>query len=64
MAENQGSIMDYESRAQYVSTNYKDVILTDNIKGNGRDKLLLIGKTGAGKSSVKFLLLVILFYSI
>ena len=36
---------------------YSGVILNPKIKGNGRPKLLLIGKTGAGKSSVRFELL-------
>lgn len=46
--------MDYRSRAQKTNNTYKGVIVTNDIRGNGRKKLLLIGKTGAGKSSVKF----------
>ena len=47
------SIMDYKSRAQQANNKYSGVIVTNDIRGNGRKKLLLIGKTGAGKSSVK-----------
>merc|ERR1712037_443010 len=43
--------MDYTSRAQLASK-YSGVFLTNDIRGNGRKKLLLIGKTGAGKSSL------------
>ena len=46
----QYSIMDMD----YTSVEYSGVVLTNNIRGNGRKKLLLIGKTGAGKSSVRF----------
>ena len=45
--------MDAESsRAQKANNEYTGVILTNDIRNNGRKKLLLIGKTGAGKSSV------------
>ena len=33
---------------------YKGVVENTDIRGNGRMKLLVIGKTGAGKSSVSF----------
>ena len=46
--------MDYRSRAQKTNNTYKGVTVTNDIRGNGRKKLLLIGKTGAGKSSVRF----------
>ena len=39
---------------QQVNSKYSDVIVNKNIKENGRKKLILIGKTGAGKSSVRF----------
>ena len=45
--------LDYRNRAQQANNEYSGVIVTDKISGNGRKKLLLIGKTGAGKSSVK-----------
>ena len=34
------------------SRRYPGVIVTDDIKGNGRKKMLIIGKTGTGKSSL------------
>ena len=37
-----------------VKKKYPGVIEKEDINGNGRNKLLLIGKTGAGKSSVSF----------
>ena len=46
--------MDYRSRAQKTNNTYKGVTVTNDIRGNGRKKLLLIGKTGTGKSSVSF----------
>ena len=47
--------MDYRNRAEQANNKYSGVIVTNDIRGNGRKKLLLIGKTGAGKSSVKIL---------
>ena len=47
--------LDYQSRAQKANDYYSGVVVTDDIRGNGRMKLLLIGKTGAGKSSVRVL---------
>ena len=44
--------LDYRNRAQQANNEYSGVIVTDKIS-DGRKKLLLIGKTGAGKSSVK-----------
>ena len=37
-----------------VNNQYKGVVENTDISGNGRMKLLVIGKTGAGKSSVRF----------
>ena len=31
---------------------YPGVIVTDDVRGNGRKKMLIIGKTGTGKSSL------------
>ena len=45
-------IMNYEDRAQVAGNKYKGVFVTNDIRGNGRNKLLVIGKTGAGKSSL------------
>ena len=47
--------MDYRSKAQKSNKDYSGVVVTNDIKNNGRKKLLLIGKTGAGKSSVRVL---------
>ena len=55
------SKMDYSSRAQQANNKYSGVVVTNDIRANGRKKLLLIGKTGAGKSSVRFQLWVILY---
>ena len=53
---------DYRSRAQKTNNTYKGVIVTNDIRGNGRKKLLLIGKTGAGKSSVRFKCIITLIF--
>ena len=45
-------IMNYEDRAQVAGNKYKGVFVTNDIRGNGRNKLLVIGKTGVGKSSL------------
>ena len=47
-------IMDLRSWAERANRKYSNVRVTNTIKGNGRPALLLIGKTGAGKSSVRF----------
>ena len=44
--------MDYQTRADNAAKKYAGVIVTNDIKGNGRKKLLIIGKTGTGKSSL------------
>ena len=40
--------------AQKANKGYNGVIVTNDIRGNGRKKLLVIGKTGSGKSSVRY----------
>ena len=45
-------IVNMDSKAKTNKNKYNGVIVTNSIKDNGRKKLLVIGKTGAGKSSL------------
>ena len=38
--------------ADNASKTYSGVVITDDIRQNGREKILIIGKTGTGKSSL------------
>ena len=42
----------FSGHVDYIGRKYPGVILTDDIDNNGRKKMLVIGKTGTGKSSL------------
>ena len=46
------SLDDDRKWAANASKTYSGVVITDDIRENGRKKILIIGKTGTGKSSL------------
>ena len=48
------AIKDDTIKARKANIKYNGVFVTNDIRNNGMKKLLLMGKTGTGKSSVSF----------